>query len=806
MPCYARSVHRRAVLLLALVGCEAPAPPAEAPPPAWVYAPAPTAWPLGDVRGRIGRSQPPQPAAHAGITGSVRFPLHAPTPWRVPGDGPARAVIYGLEGIKPAVEMIEIDAGRVVWRDTASCPGPIVGVTADAIVCADASGTRGVTLAGKQAWRSEAPFIAMTGERVVVGPTGAAVILEAESGEELARIVLPPTVLAESILASCGDVGRELFSTALDGKLVRIADLKGKAGITWSAAVGNVEDVDACEGDTVIVKTPGPAGATLISLARATGKETGRVDGVRGWWPARSGPGIEIATSTGVSTWSRDLIASEALLLPPLGELIDQRGDRRLVRATPLTAVVLDRTGVSAYLSLAALGAVLGDESVIAASWSGSQGETVRRYNLPTRYPRALRIPPLRPGVAVPAELRDLPPVEPLDVTKAIAKPDTGKHGIADVAIDPRESSVIYAVALEQPIDDAATTGISRIDLIQRTWTWQRTDACGPGITIGIAIARDVVVCGAHGSQVGSASVRATSREGAARWEWEGDAIDAIQAAGDTVLVHAADRLLVLDAGTGRVRARLASDDGALVRAAPIELDDGTTLVIAYERGRIVARVPHLGMVPAWSLEVDGMVVSIAPSGQGVLVALEDGDAIRVDARTGAAAGIAGLGLSWRAAGDLVTGETLGGPIPGIPRPPVPPMRRRTAQGRPPPPLDDPDALAPKLWTPIPPPPPLGDSWQYTLYELTGAVRARNDYAIMGAVAVARARGPAGSPLVVAYGDGREVIVLDPRTGDPLRRVALPIDAPAGVVFSTIVDGSPVAGTVLASPLRIVLF
>jgi hypothetical protein len=49
------------------------------------------------------------------------------------------------------------------------------------------------------------------------------------------------------------------------------------------------------------------------------------------------------------------------------------------------------------------------------------------------------------------------------------------------------------------------------------------------------------------------------------------------------------------------------------------------------------------------------------------------------------------------------------------------------------------------------------------------------------------------------------VLVLDPRNGDPLRRVALPDEAP-GVVFATIVDGTPVAGTVLASPLRIVLF
>jgi hypothetical protein len=60
---------------------------------------------------------------------------------------------------------------------------------------------------------------------------------------------------------------------------------------------------------------------------------------------------------------------------------------------------------------------------------------------------------------------------------------------------------------------------------------------------------------------------------------------------------------------------------------------------------------------------------------------------------------------------------------------------------------------------------------------------------------------------VVVYGPAqREVCVLDPRTGDPLRCVSLPADAPPGGVFASVVDGSPVAGAVLASPLRVVLF
>jgi hypothetical protein len=112
----------------------------------------------------------------------------------------------------------------------------------------------------------------------------------------------------------------------------------------------------------------------------------------------------------------------------------------------------------------------------------------------------------------------------------------------------------------------------------------------------------------------------------------------------------------------------------------------------------------------------------------------------------------------------------------------------------------------PPMSTPIKPVPPLGDSWQLALYELGGGLRARNDYALAAPVAPV-ARAAPGSPLVVVYGaDQREICVFDPRTGDPLRRVALPEDAASGQVFSTVVDGEPVAGALLAAPLRVVLF
>jgi len=237
--------------------------------------------------------------------------------------------------------------------------------------------------------------------------------------------------------------------------------------------------------------------------------------------------------------------------------------------------------------------------------------------------------------------------------------------------------------------------------------------------------------------------------------------------------------------------------------ALALERDAGTWL-FTYEGGRLVARLPSAGMLAVWSLRVDGVVRALSPSGEGVLVELEDGDAFRIDARTAEVTAMPGMNLTWRASGELVTGQTAGGPIPGPP-PPVPP--------RPRPVFVPPKAIAaretepPPIWTPIRPSPSLGDSWQYTLYELTGGLRARNDYALAAPIAPAVARGPSGSPLVVAYGQGlHAVLVLDPRTGDPLRRVLLPEDAPPGLVFGTIVDGTPVAGALLASPLRAVLF
>jgi hypothetical protein len=736
-------------------------------------------------------------------------------------------VVYGSDGDHPAIELIEIDGGRVVWRDPAICAAPIVGVTAEAIVCADAGGTRAIGLDGKPRWKVSSPFLAFTEDRVVVSAVGEAVVLDAASGGELARVKLPRGVDADSIVASCGDAGRELFAIGRDRRLVRVAEAKGGPAIRWGVGLGAMSlsdraappTVDGCAA-TVVAAIDGPDGRSLIALARDTGALTGRIDGVRGWWPARDGSErLEVATDRGVASYPRDLAgAPVAIDVPPLGELLAARGDRRLVRATPLTAVLLDRAGVRAYLPFAATGGVLGDAALLATTETGSAGETVHRFALPPRWRRRLRLPPARGGVALDAELRDLPAVRPLEVGAAITQLDTAMHGVAAHALDPADGAALYAIAIDR---DGERASVARADLVAKQWRWQRVDGCGPGVPVALAVARDVVVCGTRGTALappdaaptthpGSAAapraqVRATTRDGVPAWAWPTASLDGVIAGGDVVVVRDAARLTVLDARDGRVRGHVTSDDAGAARVAIVALAEAT-LVVTVERGRVVARLGIGGLLPLWSIEIAGVVHALAASGPGVVVALEDGDGYRIDARTAAITALPGLGLAWHAEGDLVAGHTTGGPIPG-PEVPVPPPTAAQLLRRPlqiarleidtPPPMS----------TPIAPSPPRGDSWQLTLYELTGGVRARNDYALPRPIAAPAIRGPAGSPLVIAYGPGlREVLVLDPRTGDPLRRVELPGDAAPGAVFGTVVDGSPVAGVVLGAPLRVVLF
>lgn len=275
--------------------------------------------------------------------------------------------------------------------------------------------------------------------------------------------------------------------------------------------------------------------------------------------------------------------------------------------------------------------------------------------------------------------------------------------------------------------------------------------------------------------------------------------VDAVAAAGDVVIVDDGERAHVLAERDGRELGTIASDDGGAARAIAVVVAD-TTLVITAERGRVIARLPGAGMLPTWSIAVDGVVRALQPAGAGVLVELEDGDAYRVDARTAAIAALPALYATWHAGRDVLVAEAIGGAIPPATMPTPPPPPRVPVKPLPP-------EEAPAIATPWVMPQHLPASVQLALHELGGGLRARNDYALAPPVSVAAARGSGSAPIVIGYGaDALDVLVVDAARGDPLRRVHLPDDARRGALFGAAVDGKPVAGVVLVAPLRVVLF
>ena len=505
-------------------------------------------------------------------------------------------------------------------------------------------------------------------------------------------------------------------------------------------------------------------------------------------------------------------LATQAVISPlVLGTLLATRGERRLVRATPATAVLLDSRGVASYLPFAWPGAALGAGAILGADWTGVTG-SVARVGIPPRELRAVRIPAARRAVPVPAELRDLPAAVEVAPSAIVEAPHTAMDSVIAVTLAPEDGATIAYVLATEASDGGG--GIIALDLATRAVLWHRADACGLGVPVAIAVAHETVMCATRrASPTGSAPqavVRATTRSGLPSWEWTGEHADVLQAAGSVVVASGADRAVVLDAATGLPRGSFASDDGGPPRVIAVAARHSVTYVIAAERGQLVARVATVAMTPVWSLAVGGVVQTLAPSDHGMLVALEDGDAFRVEVDTARVTPIAGLDLEWGTTGELIAGTTLGGPIPGAPLPPpaAPRLPRgpralvKMARRAPPPPTD-----VAAVWTPRPLPTPLGQAWHLALYEPSGEFRVRNEYPIFPPISPSRLRASGTAPLVVVSGpEQREALVIDPRTGDPLRRATLSVDATPAITGGLLIHDRPVAFAVYARPLRVALF
>ncbi len=809
-----RTVRRFAVALLLLVGCE---PPPQATPAAAVPAlyPASAAgfWPRRELpqRAVLGRGAAPRVVASQPIEAGadLRVPLMLPSVMQVPGVRALAAVAGTVDGV-PAVELIDVDAGRVLWRDTTTCTAPIVAVRADTIICADGHGVRAVDLSGRERWREAHEFVAQTGAHIVVADGVQANVLAAATGALERQLQLPPNLTPAMVRGICHhDKGWDL-ALADGAAVVRYSLATNPAAVptkTWiaplaSVAVDIADDTGQCR-DEWLVQSAGVEGVTLTTLSRTSGAVVARLDAITGI-VRRSDASLLVSTRFRVTHVNRRLqtLPAAAHHVPPFGRALASFGDAALVQMSAHTAMLIDVNLHTAWFELGGQSAAFGSQRLIAGSRTGNLAETLHAYTLPATSDITPATTQRAAPLYVPAELRDLPPAVPLPVAQAVAAAGEAAHWVGAAMIDPRRSELLYVVTLAQAPSDQTRAGISLLDLKTNQWRWHARNACGVGTPVAIAKADSTIVCASQGYGALPASVVASDAAGSQRWQWHGAALDAVSAQGDAVLVHRGHVVTVLDGDAGVERGDLTLLPSTVARAALVADGHGGALLVSAEDATIVVRSTKAGLVPLWTAAVHGVVASVQAFGTAALITLEDGDAYLLDLDTAAVRAVPTVANRVVALGDVLSSESA-----------------------------QPDG-----------------TWQQALWRGDLSLMTRNDYALNIAVARPASANPVAPVMPVVPGrkpparrlpaapalppprprvmhypastsyvrssGASEVLLMfsathaaavDAATGTPRALVTLPDDA-TGVGFATEVDGRPRTGILLRAPLRVVLF
>lgn len=646
---------RRGVLAAALLassaGCHAPrerAVEAKGPVNGHLIYPAHVAPGLGLApTGRIGRGVAPDRLTPLPIyAGEAHAPLRAPLLWQLPSEGPALAAVAGSDAAGAAVELIDIDAGRVRWR-VREPAGPIVGVTAGVIVGAG-TGTWALDLEGEPLWQTESAFAAIAGEIVAVaGSMEQVTLLAAATGRELWRAELPDGLVASDVRWACA-AERELLMVDDGGELHRVLEGGAATRRAWTAAE-RFAHAEGCGGDIVAATPADPLGVYQLALVeRGRGAVKARVDGVRGHWQ-RKGGGWAVARAEGVRLYDAQLAPGRLLTAAALGPRLASRGERALVEAEH-GLVLLDPDGAVQPLAVSAESAALGDGAVLTSAWSRSPADVVMRGGLPTRAAsgeaRALSrssVPALPPAPLVDAgELGAVRPTSPPRFE--LAAP--AEAGLAVAAGQGTESSLVAVLRGE-------ARALVRYGLDGRL-RWRTADGCRGERTIALAADDSLVLCLGGGAGEPSTLVASELSSGAVVWRREIEA-ERIQLQDGLVLARSADQATLLRARDGAALSRWSSDDGGPVRAALISAG-GAALLVGHEAGAVVARWPLAGMLPLWAIAVDGAVVDLQADADRALVVLAGAEAYSLRGLDGEATPIAGEAERWLASGDGLLG------------------------------------------------------------------------------------------------------------------------------------------------------
>lgn len=771
-----------AIVVVMGAGACAPPPVAVEPPSRELY-PAPVPWwPRSVAAGVIGGG-PVAIALHGTAIVAGEGVTVAPLGMMelvgsADGDGAAEAALSGRGEKELAVELIDVDAGVVRWRNGAA-GAPAVAIAGDVVFAASvarvivldrASGTERARFEAR--WRGLGQRAGDAGDVVAalqIGGVGGVGEAGGDRGADATiaiwrrhvlgpERVLPEGAIPEAIVAVCDDAGKTWLAAWREGRMERWDDDGARYVVTWATAVPQPARLD-CTAAPVVVSGGAPRAVRAIDPAR--GAIVGGPIVAADFWPARAGRGaIELATAEGIEARDR------ALGAPARGErlIVEQvlavRGSRRLVRGADAGPWLLDERGAWPLAEPAGDPMIVaGERAFVTGPWRWplvTQAPQPARYEWPD--PPASETGARRPEpiARLAAPLLGDPPRADVPERQALGegvRAEAGKWAVGSVAFDPVDPERMYVVVLEARPSADRGAGIAAFDLHVDRFRWIAEDACPPGQPVAIAVVGEVVVCGARGSQAGQGGVRASrTSDGQVLWTWTGATVDAVVGAGDAIAIAVGAETVIVDATTGAERGRWRSSDGFLPRVAVIRAGDATRIAVL-EQGAIAMRSAAAGFLPQGAVAVGGRVVAVFAAGDDVAVTLQDGSLYLVGARR--SAGV--LAQAWHARGDLVLGFGENG---------------------------------------------LGDA---IVVGVDGQGVPRLAAALAGVqLQGVGARAPvAGAPVALSAIDGR-VIVLDAE-GRARARVDL-VDLAAPTLFSTVADGAPVAGVILAKPLRVVRF
>ena len=770
--------------------------------PLWLTAGAP-------VRAQLGRGVAPLAARVAPIVAPVTIttPLLLPTVWQLPSARPL-AAIAGLDGGLPQVELLDIDAGEVLWRDRTTCTAPIVAVTSRLVICGDGHGLRALDLTGSLQWSHPGQWVATTGGYLVVSNAERTELINVESGALVRELKLPTGVAATALRGVCRHAnGLDLVVVegAAVARFTASADPASPLTASWTTAIAAlaVEITDAAGGcrDEWLVQVAAEQGIALISLSRVSGAAIARMADVVGLVRRRD-DSLLVSTPRNVMHLNRRLVplATDAATtrrlsdLPPFGRTLATFGDAALVHTSAHTAMLLDPTLHAVWFELSGQSAALGAQYIVAGNRMGSVGESLHRYVLPVPA-RDSGSPPTPTRRAVPgyvaAELRDLPAAVPLALDHAITAVGEAAHWVGAALLDPAHHEQLFVVTLAQAPSDRSHAGISLLDLRSKQWRWHAHDACGVGSPIAIAKSESSIICASQGNGPNGAAVTASNVMGQRRWQWHGATIDAITAQGSAVMLHHGASVTILDDTTGALRGEITLLPSTPARAALIASTSRDPWLVVADANRVIVYSTAVGLLPLWAIEVQGEVETLQALGASVVVSLVDGDSYVVDLATAKVRAVPTMHDRVMVLGDLLSSERLVN----------------------------------------------NDAWQQALLRPDASLVTRNEYAMVVTVprptvgAAVRGgrrgqRGPAPAQLpprifhypasasYVRSGGSSEILLtfstthvaaVAAPTGTPRTLVTLPPDA-TGVGFATEVDGQPRTGVLLYNPLRAVLF